>query len=206
MRTATKVVVLSVLAVVLFTVPGSAEDESERELGRWGIGWDNGLGGRYRLTPGWELGFRLSGDLDDFDHEEHRQLPDTTVTETVRTAGGSIGMAVLLFYSQPINDWIRFGPYFGVVYSHSSDHSRAGTYYDLNQNDVGIELGARPSFTLWKRFVFESRIGVSYTHSHQVQERRYADANITDRVDGWVLRSFGQNLGLNALMQFMIYF
>ena len=70
----------------------------------------------------------------------------------------------------------------------------------------GAEIGIRPTFTFVKRFVLQSRFGapLRYTTGWQLQpELGGYNKTLTRR---WEFGVVGENLGPNAVVQFMIMF
>jgi len=163
---------------------------------RIGVGWDSGIGARYRIGRHWGLGVRLNPDLTDSESRFRRvsERPDETDFRDASTdsEGRTYGASIMLYREARIARWLGFGPYCELAFD-----GRRSEYRDDNLNYSSAEgdgtdrflyrssastrswttsIGVRPTFTFCDRFALESRLGVALVFSDENTDRYYLNS------------------------------
>ncbi|MBD3298428.1 MAG: hypothetical protein GF341_07230 [candidate division Zixibacteria bacterium] len=193
-----------------------AEEPGDKMAHRWGIGWDDGLGLRYRLSEEWGVGLTVKPDLLERSQKSSRTVDSLTHVEPPREFNRRSMLAALMLYREtPISSWIDVGPFVRAQFS-----------YDETENDypgspttthrlhafrrLQFTIGIRPTFSYKDRFVLESRfgIGLSYYNSDYWSRAKHDQQVIqtTGGSDDWSGFTFGEELGPGSVLQFIIYF
>lgn len=212
LRRASIVVCLNaaVLASGYVSAPADVSaNQTEAPRPRRGIGWDSGIGLRYRLGERWGLGLRVNPNLSDFDSETNRvdERSDETENRVLLddSETRSLGAALMLFRESTIGRWLGIGPYAEIGYSRTRFEWLNGTdtYYPIDERTSrGLvassgtshawtaAVGIRPTFTVRGRFALESRVGVSlqfvdeeseglYRNQEQAGDAEYLSESVT---------------------------
>ena len=189
---------MQVAAVIVVLVPvdgmvrGSTDDEVR--FRRWGVGWDNGLAGRYMITRSLGLGVRFDsrfwygiGASDDWDHDN-----------AIRIDG-------MMFHQSPLGQHLFLGPFVELQWS----IGRAGFKGALDR--FGMAIGLRPALIVKERLVLESRFGLELSHLHKVglfggEEGDEGKTYFRYWSDNWELKSNDDNLPLKYRLRLIFMF
>jgi hypothetical protein len=213
----------------------------EAEVGSFYSSFASGIGIRYRASPEWGIGLIVNPFLDGDDAESRSSSTSSGGSmEVSRTSGDDEGYrlfaAAMVYREARVGKWLGVGPYAGIGYQRgrveSSDLrveeraddlgvrtstavSRSESWWD----EWSLSVGLRPTFTVEKRFVLETRLGVDISFRHNegdASSRRVSGATnaeteedvsrSSNEWDSWDLTVLGQNLGPGATMTFIVYF
>lgn len=152
-------------------------------------GWDNGLSVRARLYHGWAFGL----------HYQH--------DGSSRIIGPQLGFpdqwneyGLILYGDFPLFETLSVGPFAEFILAKDN----------INLFDIeayGTIAGIRPSVRLFNdRFLLETRLGIEIV---RVEDLPWDDGHevFTDPYwDEWQVGPYGDNIGLNSRLTFMILF
>lgn len=216
MTTVSKLMLCALVCVGMMTTSARADEPTDKMTHRWGVGWDDGMGFRYRLSETWGVGMSLSPSVIDRSSESQR-FEDSmlTVNPPRDLSSKSIGFSVMLYREQTISRWLDVGPFVRAHFGYSdSEDRRTGPPSDVHQfqarRQFRIEVGIRPTFTYKNRFVLESRFGfgVRYNNNDYWSRSTYGGEQVRmhSSDDDWSGFTFGEELGPGSVLQFIIYF
>lgn len=215
-----------VLVLLLSLVPLSTA-RAEAPERRWGIGWDGGIGMRYRLSTTWGLGLRVNPNL--YNDEVTYDLDNSVTLEDRETVHNGFTIQTMVYRESEIGENLGVGAFLGAGvtvdnsdYDNESAINLSGGTVRLDTSELTsrtttwfTEFGFRPTYTFKERFVLETRIGIRLEHVDTEDRRKtisYIDGTQTGETFDqgtfrrWRFSAFGQNLGPGAVVQFMIYF
>ena len=135
---------------VVYLPPSTARADGNTFY-RWGIGWDNGLAGRYMLSPSVGLGLRL---------DSHLWTGISTGYE--RGHNDYVRIDWMLFQQSPIGKHLKAGPFVELQWA-----IRTFTWY-RPLDRIGVAIGMRPAFVYKDRFIIESRVGLEFSYQDEV--------------------------------------
>ena len=210
---------------------------------RWGLGWDEGIAVRYEFCRTWGVGLRLNpnyGDIERSEHEESGIYRFDELPSDVRMGGSdtdtqAFTVGLIVYRHFPLGRWFGWGPFAGIFYSRSlHDHTYRQVYIDEPGIDewvtirsveretidqtVDFHLGIRPTFRPHRRFLLETRFGISISSSgHDVFEDgeyiRYSGSDEdyetwSNRLEdcSWKVRAFGRDLLGDLGLSFIVFF
>jgi hypothetical protein len=203
------------VAILLAVVSQVAHAETDGDFYRWAVGWDDGVGVRYLVSPHWGLGLRVSPRLSDYSNDvliAPDQDDPYTPGPSRESDNHSFDVGIMVFRTVEIGRGFGFGPFAKLGYYRSDgkitdNSSGAESVNETNENRYTLEIGVRPTYSFSKRFVLETRLGVGLLVINRDNDSdspggllRRTEYRQTD------LYAFGKDLGPGAVVQFMVYF
>lgn len=193
-------------ACVMPTSNCLAQTPESTAFRRWGVGWDDGIGVRYRLDSSWALGLSVNGRLDGTIRKVDELVDTTQRRISNNRAGGSLKTRLTLIRDTRLNKWMGLGLFGGVAFNHYSDHEPG---YDRIDNGYSVDAGIRVTFSFFRRLVLESRFGLTASRNHSNSRSHNSGYGVWrshSTEDTWYTSSFGNGLGPGSVLQFMVYF